>query len=149
MDATRKTTNNLGRPDVDAGTPSDRRTHGSTMERLGRALAYAQSIIDTVREPMLVLDAALHVQTGSRAFFRTFGVSREDTEGRFIYDLGNGEWNIPALRTLLEDTLAKSSSFRDFELEHAFPDCRVMSDEARVLLNILFPKLPSRVWPID
>src|SRR5918993_1343207 len=65
-----------------------------TAATLRQALAYAQSIIDTVREPMLVLDGNLHIQTASRAFYRTFSVSREDTEGRFIYDVGNGQWNI-------------------------------------------------------
>ena len=103
------------------------------MSALRKALVYAQSIVDTVREPMLVLDAALHIQTASRAFFRTFGVSREETEGQFIYDLGNGQWNIPALRTLLEDVLKKTEEFHDFEVIHDFPSLgrRVMLLNAR------------------
>ena len=62
---------------------------GSTVTTLQAALAYAQSIVDTVREPMVV-DGTLHIRTASRAFYAVFGVSREDTEGQFIYDLGSG-----------------------------------------------------------
>src|SRR5690242_14705739 len=54
-------------------------------------LAYAESIVDTVREPLIVLDGALRVRTASQAFYDMFGVSRERTEGQFIYDLGNGQ----------------------------------------------------------
>jgi PAS domain S-box-containing protein len=100
-----------------------------------KALAYAQSVIDTVREPMLVLNGALHVHKASRAFFSTFGVSREETEGRFIYDLGNRQWDIPALRRLLEDVLKESKAFQDFEVVHDFPSLgrRVMLLDARKL----------------
>src|SRR5688572_6989966 len=70
---------------------------------LRNALSYAESIVNTVREPMLVLNDTLCVTTASRAFFQVFGVSREDTEGQYIYDLGNGQWDIPALRTVLEE----------------------------------------------
>jgi PAS domain S-box-containing protein len=103
------------------------------MDALNGALAYAQSIIDTVREPMLVLDGALHVRTASRAFLTTFDVSHEETNGRFIYDLGNGQWNIPALRTLLEDVLKEKEDFYDFEVIHEFPSLgrRVMLLNAR------------------
>ena len=99
----------------------------------GWALAYAESVIQTVREPMLVLDGALHVQKASRAFFSTFGVSREETEGRFIYDLGNGQWNIPSLKTLLEDVLKESEAFQDYEVTHEFPSLgrRVMLLDGR------------------
>jgi PAS domain S-box-containing protein len=125
MDTNRETTNSGGRRsravDIHTGTARDRQAQGRIMTQLGRALAYAQRIIDTVREPMLVLDEALHVQTASRAFLSTFGVSREETEGRFIYDLGNGEWDIPALRTLLEDVLKEREDFQDFEVIHDFP----------------------------
>jgi PAS domain S-box-containing protein len=84
-------------------------------------LAYAESIVDTVREPMLVLDGKLRIRTASRTFYETFGVSKEETEGQFIYDLGNGQWNIPALRTLLEKILPRETSLKDFEVEHEFP----------------------------
>lgn len=68
-------------------------------------VAYARSIVGAVREPLLVLDSTLHVMTASASFYNVFEVFREHTEGRFVYDLGNGQWNIPALRTLLEQVL--------------------------------------------
>lgn len=80
------------------------RRDGNTAATVREGLMDAQSIVDTVREPMLVLDGTLHVRTASRAFYSVFGGSSEDTEGQFIYDLGNGQWNIPALRILLEGT---------------------------------------------
>ena len=82
---------------------------------------YAQNIVDTVREPLLILDTTLRVRSGNRAFYQTFRVSLEETENRLIYELGNGQWDIPDLRTLLEDIVPKSSVFNDFELEHDFP----------------------------
>ena len=56
------------------------------------ALAYKESIVDTVREPLLVLDSKLHVRTASQSFYRTFGVSPEQTIGKFVYDLGSGTY---------------------------------------------------------
>ncbi|HUE73371.1 MAG TPA: PAS domain S-box protein [Pirellulaceae bacterium] len=82
---------------------------------------YAQNIVDTVREPLLILDATLRVRSANRAFYQTFHVSPAETEGRLIYELGNGQWDIPDLRTLLEDIVPTSSVFDDFELEHTFP----------------------------
>ena len=82
---------------------------------------YAQDIVDTVREPLLMLDTTLRVRSANRAFYQTFQVSSEETENRLIYELGNGQWDIPALRTLLEDVIPTSSVFNDFELEHTFP----------------------------
>ena len=96
---------------------------------------YAQNIVDTVREPLLILDATLRVRSANRAFYQTFHVSPDETEGRLIYELGNGQWDIPDLRTLLEDIVPKSSIFDDFELEHTFPAIgrRVMLLNARKL----------------
>ena len=96
---------------------------------------YAQNIVDTVREPLLILDVTLRVRSANRAFYQTFHVSPAETEGRLIYELGNGQWDIPDLRTLLEDIVPKSSVFDDFELEHTFPDIgrRVMLLNARKL----------------
>ena len=59
--------------------------------------AYLRSIVDTVREPLLVLDGSLRVTTASHAFYETFRVSPSETTGRYVYDLGNGQWDIPAL----------------------------------------------------
>lgn len=96
---------------------------------------YAQDIVDTVREPLLILDTTLRVQSGNRAFYHTFKVSPDETENRLIYELGNGQWDIPALRTLLEDIVPTSSVFNDFELVHDFPELgrRVMLLNARKL----------------
>ncbi len=96
---------------------------------------YAQNIVDTVREPLLILDTTLRVRSGNRAFYQTFRVSLEETENRLIYELGNGQWDIPDLRTLLEDIVPKSSFFNDFQLEHDFPAIgrRVMLLNARKL----------------
>ena len=92
-----------------------------TETNLREALAYSESIVDTVREPMLVLDATLRIITASRAFCTTFRVLPEETTGRFVYDIGDGQWNIPALRTLLEEVLPEKKGFRDFEVVHTFP----------------------------
>src|SRR3954447_10531815 len=96
---------------------------------------YALNIVDTVREPLLILDTTLRVRSANRAFYQTFHVSPEETENRLIYELGNGQWDIPDLRRLLEDIVPKSSVFDDFELEHTFPVIgrRVMLLNARKL----------------
>src|ERR1700732_3850134 len=96
---------------------------------------YALNIVDTVREPLLILDTTLRVRSANRAFYQTFHVSSAETENRLIYELGNGQWDIPDLRTLLEDVVPKSSVFSDFELEHTFPVIgrRVMLLNARKL----------------
>ena len=83
--------------------------------------AYAQDVVDTVREPLLILDGSLRVHSANRAFYQTFHVVPEETEKRLVYELGNGQWDIPALRTLLEDIVPASSVFNDFELAHDFP----------------------------
>src|SRR5450755_4466151 len=97
--------------------------------------SYSQDIVDTVREPLLILDTTLRVRSANRAFYQTFQVSPEETEHRLIYELGNGQWDIPALRTLLEDVVPKNSVFNDFELVHTFPIIgrRVMLLNARKL----------------
>src|SRR3984957_1032067 len=96
---------------------------------------YAMNIVDTVREPLLILDTTLRVQSANRAFYQPFPVTSEETENRLIYELGNGQWDSPDLRTLLEDVVPKSSVFNDFELEHTFPVIgrRVMLLNARKL----------------
>jgi PAS domain S-box-containing protein len=118
-----------------AGVARAEEAHQETEAGLRAALAYVASIVDTVREPMLVLDGKLRIKTASRAFCHTFGVSREDTEGQFIYELGNGQWNIPALRTMLEEVLPQRKSLQDFEVIHDFPSLgrRIMLLNARKL----------------
>jgi signal transduction histidine kinase len=96
---------------------------------------YAQNIVDTVREPLLMLDPSLRVRSANGAFYQTFRVTAEETEGRLIYELGNGQWDIPALRTLLEEIIPQKSVFNDYELAHDFPAIgwRVMLLNAREL----------------
>jgi PAS domain S-box-containing protein len=78
-------------------------------------------IIDTVREPLLVLDSELRVTQTNRAFFRTFGVTPEDTIGEVLFTLGNGQWDIPLLHELLRERLLTESELSDFEVDHVFP----------------------------
>ena len=88
-----------------------------------------------MREPLLILDSSLRVHSANSAFYQTFHVSKDETENRLIYELGNGQWDIPDLRMLLEDIVPTSSVFNDFELEHDFPTIgqRVMLLNARKL----------------
>jgi len=81
---------------------------------------YSESIINTVREPLIVLDKDLRVVTVSRSFYEVFKVKTEETVGQLIYDLGNKQWDIPKLRELLEDILPKKVSFDNYEVEHNF-----------------------------
>lgn len=95
------------------------------MEDLYRLLrtghVQAQGIVDTVSDPLLVLDESLCVQSASRSFFETFEVDRDETIGQRIYELGNGQWDIPALRRLLVEVIPKASAVIDYEVEHDFP----------------------------
>ncbi|MFN2511702.1 MAG: ATP-binding protein [Pyrinomonadaceae bacterium] len=86
-----------------------------------RALNYFQNIVETVREPLIVLDSDLRVLGASRSFYQTFSVTKEETEGRLIYELGDRQWDIPALRRLLEEILPERSQFNGFEVVHDFP----------------------------
>lgn len=101
------------------------------------ASLYTQSIVDTLREPVLVLDDALRVISAGRAFYETFGVRREETDGRIVYELGNRQWDIPQLRDLLKDILEKNSVFQGYRVEHDFPGIgrRVMLLSARCLCD--------------
>jgi two-component system CheB/CheR fusion protein len=100
-------------------------------ESMREARLYAEGIFETVREPLITLDADHNVVSANRAFYRAFKVSREETEGKHIYELGSGQWNIPRLRELLEHVITENSSFEDFEVEHDFPSI----GPKRMLLN--------------
>src|ERR1044072_7230839 len=92
----------------------------SAEQALRDALAFAESIVDTMRDPLLVLDANLRAVSASREFYRRCGVTPEETAGRLVYELCNGRWAISRLRTLLEEILPQQKTFRDFEVEHVF-----------------------------
>jgi two-component sensor histidine kinase len=81
----------------------------------------AQGIVDTVPDPLLVLNQDLCVVSASRAFFETFRASRDETLGRPLYELGNRQWDIPELRHLLEEVIPKSTAVIDYEVRHDFP----------------------------
>ncbi len=82
---------------------------------------YIKTVVDVVREPVLILDKDFRIRAANVPFYRTFQVDAKDTENKIIYELGNGQWNIPALRKLLEDILPKNTFFEGFEVSHEFP----------------------------
>ena len=89
-------------------------------EQLRKAAEFFRGVMNTVVEPLLVLDVDLRVLMANEPFFRTFKVSADETINKFFYSLGNGQWNIPKLRTLLEDVLPKRLIVRSFTVEHDF-----------------------------
>jgi len=82
---------------------------------------YAESIVETVHEPLVTLDADLRVVSANPAFYRAFQMDPEGTEGQLLYHLGKGQWDIPELRTLLEEILPQEMVFNDYEMGHDFP----------------------------
>ena len=100
---------------------------------LDESRSYTATLIESARESIVVLDGSLRVVNANNSFYKTFFVGPEETEGRFIYDLGRGQWNIPKLRTLLEDVLPAHSRIDDFEVHAAFPQIgeKVMRLNAR------------------
>src|ERR1700675_5073622 len=85
------------------------------------AWTLAHAIVDTVREPLIVLDQELRVVAASRSFYLTFKVDADDTQGKLLYDLGDGQWDIPKLRLLLGKILPEQGAMEDYEIEHDFP----------------------------
>lgn len=116
------------------------------LARVKEAYDYANDIVQTVREPLLILDAALKVITANKSFYESFLVRPEETEGRHIYELGNGQWNIPELKGQLEDVLPRQKSFSDFEVATEFPDIglRTMVLNAREIRQDISHPAPSQ-----
>ena len=85
------------------------------------AREYAENIVETVREPLVVLNSDLKILTANHSFYDTFKVTPEETIGNFIYDLGNRQWDIPKLRVLFEEILPHDTVFNGYEVEHDFP----------------------------
>jgi len=83
---------------------------------------YIKTVVDVVREPIIILDKNLCVMAANESFYRMFKVDIKETEHQLIYKLGNGQWNIPALRQLLEDILPNNTYFKGFEVTHTFPE---------------------------
>lgn len=86
-----------------------------------RSFTYIKTVVDVVRQPILILDKDLRVMAANESFYQSFQVEPKDTEKKIVYKLGNGQWNIPALRKLLEDILPKNTFFKGFEVAHEFP----------------------------
>jgi two-component system, chemotaxis family, CheB/CheR fusion protein len=84
------------------------------------AQAYAESLVDTIREPLLVLTADLHVHSANQSFYKAFHCTLAETKGRLLYDLGDGQWNLPELRRALTEVLPQHRGFEDFEITHDF-----------------------------
>ncbi|RCJ31652.1 ATPase [Nostoc minutum NIES-26] len=89
-------------------------------EQVRASRDYAEAIVDTVRESLVVLNLDLRVITANQSFYETFQVTPTETEQRLIFEIGNGQWNIPQLRSLLEDILQNNAQFQDLEVEHNF-----------------------------
>ena len=85
-------------------------------ESFEKAQEYTESIVETIREPLIVLTPDLKVISANRSFYETFQVAPEETEGKFIFDVGSHQWDIPRLRTLLEDILTKNNKFDNSRL---------------------------------
>lgn len=85
------------------------------------AWTYIRTVVDTLREPFLILDENLRVLSANKMFYLVFQVTAKETEGKLVYNLGDGQWNIPKLKILLEDILPKNTFFEDFKVEHDFP----------------------------
>jgi len=85
------------------------------------AWTYIRTVVDTVREPFLILNEKLIILSANKTFYSVFQVTQKETEGQKVYDIGNGQWNIPKLKILLEDILPKNTHFEDFKVEHDFP----------------------------
>jgi two-component system CheB/CheR fusion protein len=100
-------------------------------ERLAERAEYAEAIIRMVREPLVVLNGGLKIVSANPSFYRTFQVTPEETDGQTLYNLGNGQWNIPALRKLLEEMLPKNTQIEGYLMEHEFP----IIGKRRMLLN--------------
>jgi two-component system CheB/CheR fusion protein len=100
---------------------------------------FAESIINTVREPLIALDQDLRVVSVSRSFYEVFKVKPEETVGQLIYDLGNKQWDIPGLRELLETILPQKATFDNYEVEHDFTTIgkRIMLLNARQIQRVL------------
>ena len=94
---------------------------------------YIRTVVDTVHEPFVILDEDLRVIAANETFYRVFDVPVKDTEGKLIYELGDGQWNISALKKLLKDILSKDTFFKGFEVKHEFPKigCKIMLLNAR------------------
>ena len=91
-------------------------------EQITEARDFAEAIVDTINESMIILDKNLRVKSANKAFYKNFFVSEGETVGNFLSDLGNKQWDIPILKKLLEDIILKNSHLRNYEITHTFQE---------------------------
>ena len=123
-------------------TDISKRVEAEAAVQLARELA--ENIVDTIREPLLVLDCNLQVVSANRAFYQYFQVTVADTVGRKIYELGDNQWNIPALRELLEIILPRDKTVEGYVVEHDFPNIghhKIMLNARRIIGKDSIPSL--------
>jgi len=127
------------RREIENGLEKTRKELEATKIAEDDAREYAESMINTVREPLLVLDQSLRVVTASRSFYGVFKVNPKETVGQLIYDLGNKQWDIPQLRELLETILPRKATFDNYEVKHDFATIgrRIMLLNARQIQRAL------------
>lgn len=127
------------RRDIEKGLEKARRELAEIKIHEDEAYEYSESIINTVREPLIVLNQDLRVVTASRSFYEVFQVNPKETVGELIYDLGNKQWDIPQLRELLETILPEKTTFDHYEVEHDFATIgrRIMLLNARQIHRVL------------
>lgn len=95
------------------------------------ALHYMTTLVEVARESFLILDSDLRVVSANPTFYQNFMVSQAETEKKLLYELGNGQWNIPELKSLLEEILPKQKVVKDYEVKHVFETI----GEKTILLN--------------
>jgi PAS domain S-box-containing protein len=127
------------RKEIEAGLEKTRQELAVLKIAADEVSEFAESVINTVREPLIALDQDLRVVKVSRSFLEFFKVNHEDTMGQLVYDLGNKQWDIPKLRELLETILPQKATFDNFEVEHDFTGIgrRVMLLNARQIKRVL------------
>lgn len=108
-------------------------------EQLAEVQEYSEAIFTTIRESLLILDKNLRIKNANSCFYKTFKVTEEETENKLLYDLGNGQWNIPKLKELLEEIIPRNAHVTEFEVAHTFPGIgeKVMLVNARRLIRKL------------
>ena len=134
-----KNTDRNDRKNKKAGLGKKRKKNAIIKKAIVAVSEFAESLINTVREPLIVLDHDLRVVTASRSFYEFFKVKPEETLGQLVYNLGNRQWDIPKLRELLETILPKKTTFDNYEVEHDFAEIgrRVMLLNARQIQQVL------------
>jgi two-component system CheB/CheR fusion protein len=106
-------------------------------ETVQSALDYSECIVDTITQPLIVMNGRLEVVSANRSFYNAFRVTPQDTVGRYFHEIGERQWNIPSLRTLLDDILKHDTTFEKVEVDHDFPTIgrKKMILNARRILN--------------